>query len=136
MKGIVAALASGTIFGAGLAVSEMTNPAKVLGFLDVAGDWDPSLALVMGAALIVSALAYRLHRVPRPPMTRGIDFRLLAGASLFGLGWGVAGFCPGPAVAALVTGSVEVATFVGSMICGMALYRVVGERLPTAMGPT
>ena len=124
------ALLSGTLFGAGLATSEMTNPAKVLAFLDVTGAWDPSLAFVMGAALVVMAVAWRFERTPSSPPS-GIDGRLVAGAALFGLGWGLAGFCPGPALAALVTGSGEVAVFVGSMLAGMALHHVLTDARPT-----
>ena len=127
MNPSISALFSGTIFGAGLAVAQMTNPAKVIGFLDLAGAWDPSLAFVMGAALLVSAIAYRL-RGESMQTAAGIDGRLLAGAGVFGLGWGLAGFCPGPALASLVTGSVEVAVFVASMIVGMSLFHLLMER--------
>ena len=121
------ALLSGTLFGAGLATSQMTNPAKVLGFLDVAGEWDPSLAFVMGAALVVSAVAYRVKGAS--PIEMGsIDGRLIVGAALFGSGWGLAGFCPGPAIAAVVTGSSQVLTFVASMMGGMALYHLIFEQ--------
>ena len=104
----------------------MTNPAKVLGFLDVVGSWDPSLAFVMGSALAVSAIAYRLQKTPLQFST-SIDARLIAGASLFGLGWGLAGFCPGPAIASLVTGSSQVVTFVASML-GAWLYTTSRSR--------
>lgn len=123
---------AGTLFGAGLSVSQMTNPAKVLGFLDVAGSWDASLAFVMVAAVVVSAIAVRIdrsgrargsQREPGPFGLAGVDARLVIGAAIFGLGWGLAGFCPGPALAALVTGSAEVVIFVGSMVVGMALFR-------------
>ena len=128
MKHAATALLSGTLFGCGLAVAQMTNPAKVLGFLDVAGAWDPSLAFVMGAALAVSALAYRFREAP-PGIATGIDVRLLVGSALFGLGWGLAGFCPGPAIASLSTGSSEVATFVVAMLAGMLLYELsLGRR--------
>jgi uncharacterized membrane protein YedE/YeeE len=128
VKSVATALLSGTIFGSGLAVARMTNPAKVLAFLDVAGAWDPSLAFVMGAALAVSALAYRFRPAPSGIAT-GIDARLLVGAGLFGLGWGLAGFCPGPAIASLSTGSGEVVTFVLAMVVGMLLFDLLFERL-------
>ena len=122
MNPVATALLSGTLFGAGLATAQMTNPAKVLAFLDVAGAWDPSLAFVMGSALVVSAIAYRVQRTPLQFSTT-IDARLIAGASLFGLGWGLAGFCPGPALAALATGSAQVAVFTVSMLFGMLGHR-------------
>jgi len=138
MRTTLIALLSGTLFGAGLAVSQMTNPAKVLAFLDVTGDWDPSLAFVMGTALLVSAIAHRLPRrlmpatlrahVPDSPGTSslaGIDRRLVGGAALFGVGWGLAGFCPGPALAALVTGSSQVLLFTAAMVVGMGAFRFV-----------
>jgi uncharacterized membrane protein YedE/YeeE len=123
MRDGIVALVSGVTFGAGLALAGMTNPAKVLGFLDVAGAWDPSLAFVMAAALGVFAVAYRFTRdeVETPS---GVDARLVVGATLFGVGWGLAGFCPGPAIAALSTGSSGVVIFVVAMIAGMGLYRV------------
>lgn len=132
MNPTISSLLSGTLFGAGLAISQMTNPAKVIGFLDVAGDWDPSLAFVMGTALLVSALAFRVHAARNPAASprAGIDSRLIAGAALFGLGWGLVGFCPGPAIAALVTGSGEVALFVLSMLAGMGLFRLSAENRP------
>ena len=127
MNRTLTALLSGTLFGAGLATAQMTNPAKVLSFLDFTGAWDPSLAFVMGAAVLVSAVAYRLHRSAAPAATAGIDGRLLAGAALFGLGWGLAGFCPGPALASLITGSSQVALFVVAMLGGMAVYHLLLE---------
>ena len=107
------ALFAGALFGLGLSVSGMMNPAKVIGFLDFAGGWDPTLAFVMGGALLVTVPAFRLIlNRPRPILADGfalpskstLDGRLLGGAALFGVGWGLSGFCPGPAVAALVTG--------------------------------
>jgi len=125
------------LFGLGLAVSGMMNPAKVVGFLDVAGEWDPTLAFVMGGALLVTVPAFRLIlNRPRPiladgfalPTKSALDGRLLGGAALFGVGWGLSGFCPGPAVAALVTGLTPVFAFVAAMIAGMVLYAWVFER--------
>lgn len=127
---VFAALLSGVIFGLGLAVSGMMNPAKVTGFLDVAGNWDPTLAFVMGGALLVTIPAFRLILVrSRPvldksfslPAKTGLDGRLISGAALFGVGWGMVGFCPGPAVAALATGLTPVLVFTVAMITGMAL---------------
>ena len=131
------ALFAGTLFGMGLAVSGMMNPAKVVGFLDVAGEWDPTLAFVMGGALLITIPAFRLILGrPRPVLADGfalptksaLDRRLLGGAALFGVGWGLSGFCPGPAVAALVTGLTPVFAFVAAMIAGMTVYTWVFER--------
>jgi uncharacterized membrane protein YedE/YeeE len=128
----VAALASGVLFGAGLAVSHMTDPAVVLGFLDVAGDWNPTLAFVMGGALVVTAAGYRLVlRRERPllepsfqlPTRRDVDARLVGGAAAFGLGWGLVGFCPGPALAALASGQPGVFGFVAALAAGSLLAR-------------
>ncbi len=131
---LLVAMFSGVLFGLGLVVSGMVNPAKVLGFLDVAGDWDPTLAFVMGGALLVAAPAFRgILKRPRPvlaeefdlPATKDLDARLLAGSALFGVGWGLAGFCPGPAVTALASGLAPVFVFVAAMVAGMALYKRV-----------
>ena len=127
-----AALASGLVFGLGLAVSGMMNPAKVIGFLDVAGDWDPTLAFVMVGALLVAVPAYRLApERGRPvleqkfslPEKKAVDAPLLRGPALFGVGWGIVGFCPGLAIAALGTGLLPVFAFVvAAMLAGMALH--------------
>ncbi|MCJ2141330.1 YeeE/YedE family protein [Methylobacterium sp. E-066] len=128
---ILAALAAGLTFGLGLALSGMLNPARVRGFLDVAGAWDPSLVFVLGGAVTVSGLGFLLsRRLPGPvletrfdlPTRRRIDAPLILGAALFGIGWGLSGFCPGPAVAALSTGAVPVLVFVVAMLIGMALH--------------
>jgi uncharacterized protein len=134
MPRTVSALLIGMLFGAGLAVSGMMNPAKVLGFLDITGDWDPTLAFVMGGALIVALPATLLaRRRARPvlaesfdlPGKRTIDLPLIAGSALFGLGWGLAGFCPGPAFAALSTGLWQVGLFVLAMLTGMLAFRLL-----------
>ncbi len=134
---ILAALISGTLFGLGLAVSGMMNPQKVIGVLDVAGAWDPTLAFVMGGALLVTIPAFRLILGrPRPVLADGfslptrssLDARLLGGSALFGVGWGLSGFCPGPAVSALVTGLTPVFAFVAAMLAGMAFYAWLFER--------
>ena len=128
---VLAALVSGLVFGLGLAVSGMMNPAKVIGFLDVAGDWDPTLIFVMVGALLVAVPAYRfIPRRGRPvleegfslPKGRSVDRPLVLGSGLFGVGWGLVGFCPGPAVAALGTGLAPVFAFVAAMLAGMALH--------------
>ncbi len=131
------ALASGALFGAGLAVSHMVDPAKILGFLDVAGDWDPSLAFVMGGAVAVTAVAFPLVlRRPRPlgvwrysiSAARAIDGRLVGGAGLFGVGWGLVGLCPGPAIASLAFGRIETVVFLVAMVAGAALFNAVPRR--------
>lgn len=137
MGAVLAALLSGLLFGAGLVVSQMVDPAKVLGFLDIggiaAGAWDPSLAFVMAGALAVTAPGYWLvlrRQAPlaapsfQVPTRRDIDAKLLAGAAIFGLGWGLAGYCPGPAIAALVFGRAETVVFVVAMLAGMGLFRL------------
>ena len=127
-------LFAGALFGLGLTISGMVNPAKIIGFLDFAGDWDPTLAFVMGGALLVAVPAFRLIlKRPRPvladafdlPIKKDVDPRLLAGSAIFGVGWGLAGFCPGPAVTALTSGLAPVFAFVAAMVAGMALYKVV-----------
>jgi uncharacterized membrane protein YedE/YeeE len=133
---VLAALLSGAIFSLGLAVSGMMNPAKVIGFLDVTGDWDPTLAFVMGSALLVAVPAFRvIPRRQRPvlddgfvlPRKSAVDGRLVGGATLFGVGWGMVGFCPGPAVAVLATGLTPVFVFVAAMVSGMAIHKRLFE---------
>ena len=129
MKRMSIALAAGALFGLGLAVSGMTNPDKVLNFLDVAGRWDPSLALVMGGALLVSVPGFAWVRRRRPdacaaPPYQHVDARLLIGSALFGIGWGIAGYCPGPALANLAHAG-EAIAFVGAMLAGSQLARLL-----------
>ena len=127
----LAALLSGLVFGLGLILADMTDPMKVKAFLDLAGRWDPSLALVMGGAIALGVLAFALARRRvwswtgarmELPAIQPIDRRLLAGAALFGTGWGLGGFCPGPAIVALGSGTVGAIYFVAAMLVGMALY--------------
>ena len=127
------ALLAGGVFGVGLIVSGMANPAKVLGFLDLGGTWDPSLAFVMAGAIAVGALAFALARRRtlsflglqlRLPAARQIDRPLVVGSTLFGIGWGVAGFCPGPALVALGMGQTKAVTFVVAMLGGMVLFEL------------
>ena len=133
MKRAIVALICGLVFGAGLIVSQMSNPAKVFGFLDITGNWDPSLALVMGGAVVVFGVLYRLAlRQGAPlfaprfslPENDGLDAPLMAGAVIFGVGWGLGGFCPGPAIVSAAFGDARVWAFVGTMIAGMLVYRV------------
>ncbi|MES2129304.1 MAG: DUF6691 family protein [Pseudomonadota bacterium] len=119
---IFTALLSGLLFGIGLIVSGMSNPAKVLAFLDLAGHWDPSLALVMVGAIIPSALAFRFKR--QAPATGGIDRRLILGSLAFGAGWGLAGYCPGPAIASIATFTWQPIVFVLAMLAGMGIYEL------------
>jgi uncharacterized membrane protein YedE/YeeE len=134
---LLTGLASGVLFGAGLAVSGMVNPAKVLNFFDVLGTWDASLIFVMLGALTVTFLGYRLARLrPAPylafsfslPATKAIDARLILGSTLFGLGWGLSGLCPGPAIAGLTTLSFESFAFVTAMAAAMALTSLALRR--------
>ncbi|MBF34149.1 MAG: hypothetical protein CME94_08030 [Hyphomonadaceae bacterium] len=131
------ALLAGLVFGLGLVISQMVNPAKVIAFLDLFGNWDPSLAFVMGAALIVTAIGYRLvWRRPRPvlaerfqvPGNRKLDARLAIGALLFGLGWGLVGLCPGPAIAAITIGGAEALGFLAAMAAGMLAFELFDRR--------
>lgn len=125
-------IVSGLLFGAGLALSGMTNPVRVQGFLDVAGHWDPTLAFVMGGALAVTGLGPLLlgpakaltGAAPPTGAQAPVDAKLVAGSALFGVGWGMAGFCPGPAIANLATGDLRVLLFVAAMAGGMLLHRI------------
>jgi uncharacterized membrane protein YedE/YeeE len=134
------ALMAGLIFGIGLIVSGMTNPAKVIGFLDLAGNWDPSLAFVMGGAILVGIVAFSFARkrqrsllgaAMRLPTATHIDRRLVMGSLAFGAGWGLAGYCPGPALASLAFGGVKPLIFTLAMLAGMALFEVL-DRLSAA----
>jgi hypothetical protein len=137
VRDVLSSLIAGIVLGAGLAVSRMMNPAKVVAFLDFAGDWDPTLAFVMGGALIAAAPGFALAKkrsAPilggtfRIPTRRDIDAPLVIGAAIFGVGWGLSGFCPGPALAALSTGMWQVAVFVAAMVAGMLLFRAVPSK--------
>jgi len=130
----------GLVFGIGIAISGMANPAKVLNFFDIAGAWDPSLAFVMGGALIVTFVGYRvvlrgdapvLDTMFHLPTRRDLDPRLIAGSGLFGIGWGIAGFCPGGALPALGTGRSEVFIFVAALIAGVVVAKTLQRSLST-----
>ena len=123
----------GLIFGIGLILAGMTNPAKVIGFLDITGTWDPSLAFVMGGGILVAIVAFRFAKkrtvnflggAMRMPTSDMIDKRLVIGSLLFGAGWGMAGFCPGPALTSMGTGNPKAVIFVIAMIVGMALFEL------------
>ena len=133
----LSALLSGLVFGLGLIVSGMANPAKVLGFLDLAGEWDPSLALVMGGAVAVGFFAFLIAKnrtrsfigaEMKLPTASAIDSRLLAGSAMFGAGWGVAGFCPGPGLVALGMGEPKALVFVTAMLVGMVIFSWLEKR--------
>ena len=136
----LSALLSGLLFGLGIAISGMANPAKVLNFFDFAGSWDPSLAFVMGGAFITALIGYRvifgvsdtplLEPVFSLPTAKNIDRNLIGGSALFGVGWGIAGFCPGGAIPALGFGGVETLTFVAAMTGGLLMGRVLKSGLP------
>lgn len=134
---IWSALAVGVLFGLGLTISGMINPAKIIAFLDVAGAWDPSLLVVMATALVVSFVGYRIVLARTKPVfepsfqvptkTR-IDRPLLAGSALFGVGWGLSGLCPGPAIAAIGLGAAPVFAFLAAMALGMLIHDAAGVR--------
>jgi uncharacterized membrane protein YedE/YeeE len=133
---LLCSLVAGALFGLGLAIAQMTNPLKVLAFLDVAGDWDPSLAFVMGSAVAITLVAFRVllkrpaplwdTRLHLPTLTR-IDRRLITGAAIFGMGWGLTGYCPGPALATLFSGNQEAWLFVPAMLLGGWLQNRMGR---------
>lgn len=140
MRNLIPGLVVGLIFGAGLALSDMVNPARVLAFLDLAGDWDPSLAFVMGGALFPSAIGYAVvRRMQRPlladefriPQNRSLEPQLLLGATIFGVGWGLVGLCPGPAIAGLALGDWQLWLFAAAMFGGMLLHRISVTAMPT-----
>ncbi len=137
----ICSLVAGLVFGVGLIVSRMASPAKVLGFLDLAGSWDPSLALVMAGAVVIAAPAFALAArrsatlLGTPmhlPTARQIDRRLVLGSVAFGVGWGLAGFCPGPALVALGAGHVKAFVFVAAMLAGMLVFELA-ERAGTSV---
>jgi uncharacterized protein len=139
---ILIAIIAGMIFGAGLMLSDMVNPARVLNFLDIAGSWDPTLIFVMAGGLAVATVGYRLVLRRRSPVyadafnlpaQRQIDLPLIGGAALFGIGWGLAGICPGPAFADLATFEPRVWLFVAAMLIGMIVANVVRNRRSSVM---
>lgn len=142
---LVASALAGLLFGLGLIVSGMVNPAKVLGFLDLTGAWDPSLGLVMAGAVGVGLVAFTLagwrtrSLLGEPmglPPTRRIDARLLLGSLAFGAGWGLAGFCPGPAIVAMGIGEIQAIVFVAAMLAGMGLFEwLERDKAPTVSDP-
>ena len=143
MARILTGLVAGILFGVGLAVSEMINPAKVLNFLDIFGRWDASLAFVMLGAVVTSAIGYRLaFRRERPlfepefmlPTRQDIDPRLLAGSAIFGIGWGLSGYCPGPAISGLGFGAVETIVFATTMVAGMIVGRMISRMSSRSAG--
>ena len=139
----VFAFIAGLVFGCGLLVSGMTNPAKVLGFLDLAGAWDPSLAFVMAGAILIGTMGFGLAAKRRRtllgdamqlPTARRIDRRLVLGSVVFGVGWGLAGYCPGPVLTSLLHGGTKPLVFVLAMIAGMMLYELLERIRSTSPG--
>ena len=139
---LMPALVAGTLFGAGLTLSGMTDPQRVRGFLNLFGQWDPTLAFVMGGAVLVMAVAWRLRRhIGHPlfaekfvlPGRSDLDARLITGSALFGIGWGLAGLCPGPAIASLALAPAAVLPFVVAMLAGMAIHRLLPRSIPSLM---
>ncbi|WER46245.1 YeeE/YedE family protein [Cupriavidus sp. WKF15] len=138
---VVTALLAGLLFGIGLMVSGMANPAKVLGFLDLAGSWDPSLAFVMAGAIVIGSVAFLVARrrkrsllgLPMQlPASTAVTLRLVLGSAAFGVGWGLAGFCPGPALVALGAGYPKAVGFVAAMVAGMAVFEIA-ERTASSL---
>jgi uncharacterized membrane protein YedE/YeeE len=134
---ITAPLISGLLFGAGLTLSGMTDPVRVRSFLDIFGAWDPTLAFVMGAAVLVMAVAWQIQKRMRTPIfaknfslpdRQDLDARLIIGAVIFGAGWGIAGLCPGPAIASLALAPLSVLPFVIAMLIGMWIQKMIFER--------
>lgn len=132
MKQNLFAFVTGLLFALGLGIGGMTQPQNIIGFLDFAGSWSPALMGVMGGAVLIYTVAYRIVKgMPKSllgakfgiPTKTELDLPLIAGAALFGIGWGLSGFCPGPAIASLVTGSLDVLAFTGAMGAGMLLYK-------------
>lgn len=141
---ILMACVVGLLFGLGLVLSGMSDPAKVLGFLDVAGNWDPSLAFVMAGAVLVGSLVFPfatkrpksiLGDAMRLPTTTGIDRRLVLGGLTFGVGWGLAGYCPGPALASLAQGGIKPVLFFIAMLVGMAVFELLERAKAKAISP-
>ena len=137
MKSTISAFVTGLIFGLGLILAEMVNPARVRGFLDVAGSWDPTLLFVMGGALLVAAVGYKFIFLRGHPLfattfavptRREIDSRLLVGAALFGVGWGMSGLCPGPAIVGLATLDADIVIFMVAMMGGMKLLDYIEKQ--------
>ena len=134
----IISLTSGLLFGAGLLISDMVNPARVRAFLDFFGDWDPTLAFVMGGAILVASLAWLIvnrrtvtftgGKLPSPP-SQTVDRKLIGGSAIFGVGWGLVGICPAPAIAILPFGYWQASLFFAAMLAGMALYHVGVKRL-------
>jgi uncharacterized membrane protein YedE/YeeE len=133
---IMTAFVTGLIFGLGLILSEMTNPAKIIGFLDIFGNWDPSLVLVMLGAITVNAVSFKLTKSRQQsffgqqiklPKSSNIDHRLITGSLIFGVGWGLAGYCPGPALTSVLLGGYQPLIFAISMLIGMGVFEVVNQ---------
>lgn len=138
MKSTLSAFAAGLIFGVGLIISEMVNPKRVQGFLDIGGSWDPTLAFVMGGALLVTGVGYKvLFSRGKPifetsftlPTNRVIDAKLVVGAVLFGVGWGLSGLCPGPAIVGASTLNQDILVFLAALVVGMKAFELVEKKI-------
>lgn len=145
MRAQITAFVSGAIFGVGLLVSGMTRPAKVIGFLDLFGAWDASLAFVMGGAIGVHLIARRIIMKREAPLmaprfdtsvANAIDAKLVIGSALFGVGWGLGGYCPGPAIVSIAGGTLPIVVFVGSMLVGMFLQHVTPTKAASHATPS
>ena len=143
MKPLMTAFLAGILFALGLGIGGMTQPSKVVGFLDLFGNWDPSLIFVMLGAIVVNASLYPLIRKRSAPLfmptfsiptRKDVDLRLVGGAALFGIGWGLGGFCPGPAIVATASAQSMVLIFVAAMVAGMYLFQIVDRFLTTRPG--
>lgn len=144
MREKILALIAGLLFGLGLGISQMIDRERVLGFLDVAGDWDPTLAFVMGGAVLVTLITFRfVLKRPHPifankfylPTRKDIDRNLLIGAGIFGIGWGIAGYCPGPAIAATVLGVANPFIFLVAMVLGSFAYKAIAPTMRQPLSP-
>lgn len=138
MKSTLSALAAGLVFGMGLILSEMVNPRRVKGFLDITGHWDPTLAFVMGGALLITGVGYNiLFKRGKPlfeesfsvPANRVIDAKLIIGAVLFGVGWGLSGLCPGPAIVGVSTLNQDILVFIVALVVGMKIFDAVEKKI-------
>ncbi len=145
MRENLVALGTGTLFGLGLGISQMIDRERVLGFLDITGNWDPTLAFVMGGAVLVTLITFRfVLKQPHPvfgskfyvPTLKEVDRKLLIGAAIFGIGWGIGGYCPGPAIASIPLGMANTFVFLVAMVVGSVIYQVLSPRFDAPARPS